>query len=541
MSTSEPLLSVNNLAVSYGTAHGLHQALRGVSFTLQRGTKTALVGESGSGKSTIANAILGLLPRDSAIAGTVHLESKDLMQITSERAWRAIRGGKVALIPQDPLIALDPVQRVGQQVVEAIQLHRPMRAASARTEAVRLLAATGIAGAGAAAGRYPHQLSGGQLQRVLIAIALSGQPSLIVADEPTSGLDVIAQQRVLREIDDLVHQTGAALLLITHDLSVARDHAERVIVLRAGAVLDDRQTADIERSPVDYTRQLFAASAPGGKVQRGRPPDDAQRPLAELRNVSKTYAAHGRSGQAAGIRDVSLRLYNRRTLGLVGESGSGKSTTAKIAAGLLRPDTGAFIWQGGSAAGRGRALPHARDIQFVFQNPYSSLNSKLTVERIIREPLQARGIGRPADWPGRVAQALDAVGLAQALATRRPNELSGGQRQRVAIARAIIARPRLLILDEPVSALDVTVQRQIMQLLENLQTELDLSYLFISHDLTLIRGFCDDVAIMQAGSIVEYGTAREVFTNPVHSYTRSLLGITAHAREPAGEYLPALS
>ncbi|WP_160000112.1 ATP-binding cassette domain-containing protein, partial [Roseomonas sp. 18066] len=405
MSPEPPLLELAGLSLSYPAAPGAAGrvvALDRVSFAIARRSTVALVGESGSGKSSIAKAILGLLPETARLDGAIRHLGQELAGAAGEEAWRGLRGRHIALIPQDPLIALDPVQRVGRQLEEALRLHRGLDRRAAAAEVPRRLADMGLHPAGEIARRYPHQLSGGQLQRILIAIALAGEPGLIVADEPTSGLDVTAQKIVLEAIGQRVRQSGAALLLITHDLAIARRHADRIVVLRDGGIVEVLAAAAVAQSRDPHTRALFDAM-PSRQAARLRAGAPAVAPpagvLARFDQVAKRFPA--RRGAAAGfpgIGGLSLTLRPGRSLGLVGESGSGKSTTARIAAGLVRPDAGAFLWREETA---GSARPRPRDIQLVFQNPYSSLNPKLTVEQIIREPLDALGIGAPAGRAGR--------------------------------------------------------------------------------------------------------------------------------------------
>lgn len=539
MSASQPLLDIADFSVSYRTSKGPVRALDRVSFALGRATRTALVGESGSGKSSIAKAVLGLLPPESATEGALRFGTQVLSDFSHEREWQAIRGRHIALIPQDPLISLDPVQRVGLQIVESLRLHRSLEKEAARAEAVRLLTSVGIAAAADIYDSYPHQLSGGQLQRVLIAIALSGNPSLIIADEPTSGLDVTSQRLVLEEIENLVQQNGTSLLLITHDLAIARKYTDNIIVLQGGSIVEEVPSGQVAESAVPYTRELFEAMPslhsrrlrpvtvpPREALPRERFAAGSASALARFEKVSKKFlrnAASGAAGGFAGIDGISFDIHPGQSFGLVGESGSGKSTTAKIAAGIIRPDEGEFIWTGEKGPTPKSRHTRARDIQFVFQNPYSSLNPKLTIERTLREPLDALGIGEKPERADLVEAALESVGLPASFSKRRPGELSGGQSQRVAIARAIVVEPKLLILDEPVSALDVTVQQQVLQLLVDLQARLGLSYLFISHDLSVIRLFCDDVAVIRSGKIVEQGAVESVFNHPAHDYTREIL------------------
>ncbi len=534
----DPLLRVDELSVRYVSRRHNTLALDRVSFELARGERLAVIGESGSGKSTLTHALLGILPRTAhATARTAVLDGIDLFGGLTEKQWNELRRTRVAYIPQDPNIALNPVRQIGRQLAEAIVLARGRRVEKARLheDVLALLRRVGIDEAERAASSYPHQLSGGQRQRVLIAIALVGKPHVILADEPTSGLDVTVQKTVLDALDELVTDTGVALILVTHDLAIARQRSDRVLVLDRGRVVEAGATLAVTDAPRDpYTRRLLDAvpSLHSGKLAPSRGIHSAQAPAARggliVEGVSKTYVVRdARSGRFSidAVRDVGFAIEPGTTYGLVGESGSGKSTLARIVAGIDRPDAGTVLFRGEDVAHARGAVwreQHTR-IQYVFQNPYSSLNPKLTVEGIVGEPLRGFKLARGAEAARRVAEAVDAVGLAPAHLQRTPAELSGGQRQRVAIARAIVLRPELIVLDEPVSALDVSVQAQIMQLLVDLQHEFGAAYLFISHDLAVIRELSDRVGVLRHGELVEKGSVQQVFAHPEHEYTRRLL------------------
>ncbi|MGW4332605.1 dipeptide ABC transporter ATP-binding protein [Rhodococcus koreensis] len=524
-----PLLQVSGLRVAYGSASEPVVAVQGVDLTVARGEVVAVVGESGSGKSTTAHAILGLLSGSGrVVAGTVTFDGERL-DTKSERALERVRGARIGLVPQDPTTSLNPVLRVGAQVAEVLRIHGLADRRTAGIEAVRILAEAGIDEPEVRARQYPQDLSGGQRQRVLIGIALACSPELVIADEPTSALDVTVQRRILDHLDARIAESGTAVLLITHDLGVAADRADRIVVMSQGEVVEAGPTRQILENPQhDYTRTLLAAApslSVGQERTRGEEagsggPDV----LLRVSGVSRTFRIDRRASIDA-VRDVSFEVPRGRTLSLVGESGSGKSTVARIAIRLESPTAGRVEFDGRDiTALRGGALRALRRrVQIVYQNPYASLDPKLAIADIVAEPLGAFGVGTRAERAARVAELLEQVALPRTYLERRPAELSGGQRQRVAIARALALRPELVVLDEPVSALDVSVQAQILGLLESLQRDLGLSYLFISHDLAVVRQISDTVAVMRSGRIVESGTAADIFDNPRHDYTRQLL------------------
>ncbi|MBT1256155.1 ABC transporter ATP-binding protein [Rhodococcus erythropolis] len=522
MSTTEDqLLSVTDLQIAYGA----EPAVSGVSFSVGRGEVVAVVGESGSGKSTTAHAILGLLAGSGHVTGgTVEFEGEQIDSY-SDRAWQRIRGARIGLVPQDPTTSLNPVTRIGDQVAEVLRIHGLADRRKARLDAVEVLERAGIDRPEIRARQYPHELSGGMRQRVLIGIALVANPALIIADEPTSALDVTVQRRILDHLDERIAESGAAVLLITHDLGVAADRADRILVMQGGRIVESGRTADILDNPRhEYTKKLLdsAPSLSSGPVDRPVRQDTS--PLLTLTGITKRFNV-GRGSSITAVNEVSLTVPRGQTVSLVGESGSGKSTTARIAVRLEQADAGTISFDGHDITKvKGSDLRELRrKIQLVYQNPYASLDPKLSVQDIVAEPLRAFKVGGRSQQQSRAAELLDQVALPEQFLSRKPAELSGGQRQRVAIARALALKPDLLVLDEPVSALDVSVQAQILALLDELQRELGLTYLFISHDLAVVRQISDVVGVMQAGRLLEIGTTTEIFDNPRNEYTRTLL------------------
>ncbi len=521
--TEEQLLSVTDLQIAYGA----EPAVSGVSFTVGRGEVVAVVGESGSGKSTTAHAIMGLLAGSGHVTGgTVEFEGEQIDSY-SDRAWQRIRGARIGLVPQDPTTSLNPVTRIGDQVAEVLRIHGLADRRTARLDAVAVLERAGIDHPEIRARQYPHELSGGMRQRVLIGIALVANPALVIADEPTSALDVTVQRRILDHLDERIAESGAAVLLITHDLGVAADRADRILVMQGGRIVESGRTADILDNPRDeYTKKLLSSAPSLSSGPVDRPVRQDTSPLLTLTGITKRFnVGHGSSITA--VNEVSLTVpRGGQTVSLVGESGSGKSTTARIVVRLEQADAGTITFDGQDITKvKGSDLRELRRrIQLVYQNPYASLDPKLSVQDIVAEPLRAFKVGGRSQQQTRAAELLDQVALPEQFLSRKPAELSGGQRQRVAIARALALKPDLLVLDEPVSALDVSVQAQILALLDELQRELGLTYLFISHDLAVVRQISDVVGVMQAGRLLEIGTTTEIFDNPPRNeYTRTLL------------------
>jgi peptide/nickel transport system ATP-binding protein len=534
-----PLLEVDGLSVSYTVDGETRAAVTDVSFSVDRGEVVAIVGESGSGKSTTAHAVIHLLARNARVdAGAIRFDGEDLTGLSS-RAWREVRGRRIGLIPQDPGTSLNPVKRVGRQVGEPLVIHGLASRRAADRQAVQLLGLAGIPEPEARAQQFPHEFSGGMRQRALIAAALAAEPQLVIADEPTSALDVTVQKQILDHIDTLADTLGTAVLLITHDLGVAADRADRIVVMQNGRIVEQGPTGAVLAAPQHpYTRALIAAApglrAAGLRTADVRPAADVQpAPLLEVTGLRKEFALPGRRRLVA-VDDVSFTVGRGETLAVVGESGSGKSTTARLALRLEQPTAGGIRFDGVDlvTARREQLRSLRRRFQLVYQSPYASLDPRFTIADVVDEPLRAFGIGDRTRRAARVRELLDRVALPADTAGRRPAELSGGQRQRVAIARALATDPDLVVLDEAVSALDVSVQAQILDLLVELQQQLGVSYLFISHDLAVVREISDRVAVMRQGRIVEQGATTTVLTYPREEYTRRLINaIPGRARE----------
>jgi peptide/nickel transport system ATP-binding protein len=536
---SDLLLAIRGLKIAYRTRDRVTEAVSGVDLDVRPGEVVALVGESGSGKSTIAHAVMGMLPPSATVVeGIIGFDGEELTRL-SERGYRDLRGRKLGWVPQDPMVALNPSHRVGRLVAEPLLIHGLASKAEARARAVEALGRVGLNHPEMRAEQFPHELSGGMRQRALIAGALICGPSLIIADEPTTALDVTVQKRILDDIGALAASSGTAVLIITHDLAVAADRADRIVVLRHGKVVEAGSAQAVLGNPQDAYTRLLLESAPSLSAGRRRHPaasaDGAalplpvvRPPLVETENVVKDFAvadAAGHRNTFRAVDDVSLSIAPGETLGLVGESGSGKSTLARIVLGLVKTSSGDVRFEGRALARLSAAEERSRRrrVQPVYQNPFSSLNPRLSVAEIVGEPLAGFRLGDRQWRRRRTQELLDQVGLPQTFADRLPSELSGGQRQRVAIARALAPEPALVVCDEPVSALDVSIQAQVLDLLAELQHRHGLAYLFISHDLAVVRQVSDRVGVMKDGRIVEIGTADEVFHAPKHAYTRLLL------------------
>jgi peptide/nickel transport system ATP-binding protein len=541
--TTSTLLRVDGLTVAYGDQTVVHD----VSFELARGQSLALIGESGSGKTTIARTVLRLLPPEARVkAGQIQFNRQDVLEL-GERQFRPLRGRELGFVPQDPSNALNAVRTIGSQALEAAALLAEGDAAARRERVLETFRQVGLTDPDRVYASYPHQLSGGMLQRVLIGLAVLPRPALIVADEPTSGLDVTIQKRILDLFAELKESLGIGVLFITHDLAVAAERADALVVLKDGVVQERGPAAQVFAAPTsEYARELQAdVPAVNPDRYRAADPDQAQSQAQsqaksraksqaqgeapsgasqiEVRSLSKTFTVGDRTVRA--VDDISFTVRRGSTHALVGESGSGKTTAARLLLGLERPDAGEIIIgdQSVRAHSRGQWRILRRHLQLVYQNPFTSLDPTWRLERIVREPLDRYRVGGKAERVERVKEVLDAVGLSESLLHRRPTHLSGGQRQRVAIARALVLRPDVVVLDEPTSALDVTVQAGIIELLFRLQRELGLTYLFVSHDLSLVRQLADTVSVLQGGRVVEDGPVQEIFTRPRHPYTEALL------------------
>ncbi|CAL9460015.1 dipeptide ABC transporter ATP-binding protein [Streptomyces eurythermus] len=504
------LVEVTDLTVEFGAL----RAVDGLSFSLAEGAALALVGESGSGKSTVAGALLGLHRGTGArVGGSVRVAGTDV-QAASDEELRRLRGAKAAMVFQDPLSSLDPYYAIGDQIAEVYRVHARVTRRAARARAVEVLDRVGIPDAARRARSRPHEFSGGMRQRALIAMALAGEPDLLIADEPTTALDVTVQAQILDLVHALRAETGMGLLLVTHDVGVAAESVDDILVMRHGRAVERGPVGAVLAAPAEpYTRELLDA-VPRVDARRTASPATGEVVL-EATGVRREF---GRGKRAfAAVDDVSVTVRRGETLGVVGESGSGKTTLGRMLVGLLEPTAGEIRYEGRPHTGVNPA------VQMVFQDPVSSLNPRRSVGESIADPLRARGERDEERIRGRVSDLLERVGLDRAHYDRYPHEFSGGQRQRVGIARALAAEPRVLVCDEPVSALDVTTQAQVIALLGELQRELGLALVFIAHDLAVVRQVSDRVAVMRRGRLVEYGPADEVYDSPREPYTRQLL------------------
>jgi peptide/nickel transport system ATP-binding protein len=548
------LLSVRDLAVDFRIDEATTlRAVKGISFDVAERSTVALVGESGSGKSVTALAIMGLLPRENARvhpASRVDYLGRNLLGLPG-RELRALRGAEISMIFQEPMSSLNPVFTVGFQIAEALKQHRALPASQARPRALQLLGEVGLAEPQAKLGAYPFQLSGGEQQRVMIAMAIACEPKLLIADEPTTALDVTVQRQILELIAGLQARRRMSVLFITHDLSLVGEIADQVVVMRHGEIREQGSARRIFSAPQDaYTRALLACRPPRSHRPRRLPVIDdfldgaargaclEERPrglrgdepiILEARGLAKSfYFRDGLFGrrELKAVKGASFKVAKGKTLGVVGESGSGKTTVGLLLMRLHKASGGEVLFEGRDLLPLPpqAAYPYKRRIQIVFQNPYASLNPRFTVGQILVEPMQIHGVGSgEAERRALSLELLDKVGLAADSFAKYPHEFSGGQRQRIAIARALTLRPEVLICDESVSALDVSVQAQLLNLLQDLQDEYAMSYLFISHDLAVVRYMADQVMVMKDGEIVEIAGPDELYANPKHPYTRLLL------------------
>ena len=581
---SDPLLEISDLEVAFRSSTGLVPAVRKANLTLYPGQSVAIVGESGSGKSTLAHAVIGLLPGTGRVTGgTIRFQGRDITHLGTQELT-ALRGSSIGLVPQDPMSNLNPVWSIGFQVKEALRANglagvaddrlahlmaehaehtghtgrtgHADRAQKAATSAggridvdeqvALLLEQAGLPEASRRAKQYPHEFSGGMRQRALIAIGLAARPDLLIADEPTSALDVTVQRRILDHLQTLVRELGTAMLFITHDLGLAAERAEHIVVMHRGRVVESGPSLEVLQDPRHpYTQRLVKAapSLASRRIEsahaRGiQVTDDellgaslgssATEEILRVEHLTKVFEVRGAKGKdktLTAVDDVSFGIRKGTTTALVGESGSGKSTVANIILNLIDPTSGKVFHDGVdlSTLGPKELFALRRIMQPVFQNPYGSLDPMYSIFRVVEEPLRVHGIGTAKEREARVAELLDMVSLPRSVMRRYPHELSGGQRQRVAIARALALKPQIVVLDEAVSALDVLVQAQILRLLSDLQAELELTYLFITHDLAVVRQIADDVVVMEHGRIVESGAADELFANPRQDYTRELI------------------
>ena len=575
---ANPLLKITDLEVTFTTSTGVVPAVRGANLTIYPGQTVAIVGESGSGKSTTAAAVIGLLPGTGKVTGgSIEFDGKELTTMSSKE-WIELRGSGIGLVPQDPMSNLNPVLRVGTQVKEALLANNIVPKSEAGERVTELLEQAGLPDGERRAKQYPHEFSGGMRQRVLIAIGLASRPKLLIADEPTSALDVTVQRRILDHLETLTKEMGTAVLFITHDLGLAAERAEQLVVMHRGRIVESGPALEILQHPQHpYTKRLVSAapSLASARIESahargithteeeftGSAKNASSEEMIRVEHLTKEFHIRGAKGEASkllAVDDVSFTLRRGKTLAVVGESGSGKSTAANMILHLLEPTSGKIFFDGEDTSEYSEAQLFAlrRRLQAVFQNPYGSLDPMYSIYRIIEEPLKIHGYGtleyaraeikraeatgrEPEPWAvaaleghsesdkklreARVAELLDLVALPRSAMRRYPNELSGGQRQRVAVARALALNPEVIVLDEAVSALDVLVQNQILHLLNDLQAELGLSYLFITHDLAVVRQIADDVVVMEKGRLVEANTTDALFDHPVQDYTRELI------------------
>ena len=549
MDTMTPLIEVRDLRVAFRTGKtDLHPAVRGVSFDIPANATVALVGESGSGKSVSAMSIVGLLPGNAVIGDDSRIlyQGADLLRVAPERL-RSLRGKDISVVFQEPMSSLNPVFTVGEQIAEVLRIHAGMSPRQARQRALELMDEVGIPEPRARLNAYPHELSGGQQQRVMIAMAIACEPQLLIADEPTTALDVTVQRQIVDLLARLQQRQKMSMLFISHDLGLVGEVAQQVVVMRHGEVREAGTVADIFQNPKDAYTQALLACRPRLDARPRRLPviDDIvhNRPLSteqrvavaagpalmEVTGLAKAYRLKDglfRHKIIDAVRPADFTLHKGRTLGVVGESGSGKTTIGMMLTRLTDASAGRILFEGiDLAALRASELqPYRRRIQIIFQNPYASLNPRFTVGQILAEPMRIHGIGASDDERTRLTLSwLDRVGLPAQAFGKYPHEFSGGQRQRIAIARCLTMQPEVIICDESVSALDVSVQATVLNLLLDLQEELGLTYVFISHDLAVVRYMADDILVMNQGEIVERGTSQAIYANPSHPYTRQLL------------------
>ena len=534
---NEPLIEIRDLQVAFGPGGAPQTVVHGVSFDIRRGETLALVGESGSGKSVTAHSILRLLPRSSSHpSGSIRYGGEDLLRLP-ERRLRAIRGNRIAMVFQEPMTSLNPLHTVEKQIAEVLALHKGLTGQAARARVLELLELVGIPEPAKRLKAYPHELSGGQRQRVMIAMALANEPEILIADEPTTALDVTVQLKILDLLKELQARLGMALLLITHDLNLVRRIAHRVCVMQRGHLVEQGPCAELFDNPRHpYTRELLGADPDG--IPADNPPGAPLIEAADLRvwfpirkGLLRRTVDHVKA-----VDGVNFSLPQGQTLGIVGESGSGKSTLG-LAILRLIASQGAIHFAGRRIDGLDQQAvrPLRRQIQVVFQDPFGSLSPRMSVSQIIGEGLEIHAIGTPEERERAIIEVLGEVGLDPESRHRYPHEFSGGQRQRIAIARALVLKPQLILLDEPTSALDRTVQRQVVELLRSLQRKYNLTYLFISHDLAVVRALSHQLMVVRHGKVVEQGEAGAIFRAPQHPYTQQLLEAAFMAPSPADQ------
>ncbi|EEX93906.1 putative peptide ABC transporter, ATP-binding protein [Vibrio orientalis CIP 102891 = ATCC 33934] len=527
---AETVLSIHGLSVGFGRKNDVEAVTQDVSLSIKKGETLALVGESGSGKSVTANSILKLLPKGSShyLSGSIDFDGVDMLSC-SERQLRGIRGGRIGMIFQEPMVSLNPLHKIGKQLVETLAVHRGMRQRAAELRAVEWLAKVGIRYPEQKVNAYPHELSGGERQRVMIAMALINEPELLIADEPTTALDVSVQAQILDLLKELQQELGMAMLFITHDLSIVRRIADTVAVMQHGRLVETGACHDVFTSPTHpYTKQLINSDPKGLPVSVSQ---DAS-PLLEVNQLRVWFPITGGIfkrvvSHIKAVTDMAFTLKQGHSIGLVGESGSGKSTTGMAILKLLKSE-GSVAYNGVELQGLDRKamLPYRSKMQVVFQDPFSALNPRMSVAQVIGEGLRVHQELDDVEIDNRICEVMAEVDLDPETRHRYPNEFSGGQRQRIAIARALILKPEFILLDEPTSSLDRTVQAQVLDLLKSLQQKYKLTYLFISHDLSVVKSLCHYTIVMKQGEIVEQGDTLQLFTQPQQAYTRQLVDLS---------------
>ncbi|KHT20341.1 dipeptide ABC transporter ATP-binding protein [Pectobacterium carotovorum] len=537
-SAAVPVLALENVTIAYRSDDREQTVVEGVSFHIQPGEVVALVGESGSGKTTTAQAVIGLLAENGRLTrGAIRLNGVDISG-WSQKRLDSVRGAQISLIPQDPTSSLNPVQTIGEQVDEILRIHQREDRQTTRQKTLALLERVGLNQPELRAKQYPHELSGGMKQRVLIAIAIALKPALIIADEPTSALDVTVQKRILDLLDELRRENGTAVLFVTHDLGVAAERADRLLVFQNGYIQEQGPTLEVLSAPSSHYARTLLANVPSlnPSPRPQRAPTSASDIIVSVENLVQTFPLSGHKGEHfRAVDDVSFSVARGTTHAIVGESGSGKTTTARSLLGFHHPSAGRILIDGTDITHlKGEALRQFRQkIQLVYQNPFGSLDPSQRLYDIVEEPLRNFNRHTAAQRERKIHEMFERVALPVALLSRKPRELSGGQRQRVAIARALVLEPQVLVLDEAVSALDVTVQAQILRLLTELQESLGLTYLFISHDLAVVRQIADTVSVLYHGKQLESGPVEQIFAQPEHRYTRELIEAIPGQQHPA--------